>query len=120
MTKNTITVAIYTNRNQLDVEFPARWVICSHCSGNAKTSSHLGAFTSSEWRELDDEFKEDYVAGYYDQPCEPCKGLGRVQVIDEEKCTGWRKRILLNAYYAEQRDDAEYEALRDFERRMGA
>ncbi len=110
------TVTIYG----IDVQLPARWVICSHCQGSAKSSSYLGAFTASEWQEQDDDFKEDYMAGRYDRPCEPCAGLGRVQVIDAKACTGWRNRILLKAYREQERSNREIDAIQAAERAMGA
>lgn len=118
--KQTVTVTVYTNRDGIEVQLPARWVICPHCQGSAKSSAYLGAFTASEWAEQDDDFKDDYMAGRYDRPCDPCSGLGRLQQVDAEACTGWRSRILLNAYRQQQRDSREIDAIHAAERRMGA
>lgn len=123
--RSSITVPIYTNRDQIDVSFPARWAICPHCEGcatdrGASVECDGGGFTSSEWAEQDDDFKADYLAGRYDRTCGPCKGLGRVQDIDEGAVTGWRERIFLKAYQAQQRDNRAIDATHAAERRMGA
>lgn len=120
-----ITVPVYTNRDQIDVTFPARWIICPTCEGcatdrGASVECDGGGFTSSEWAEQDDDFKSDYLAGRYDRPCVPCKGLGRVQGIDEEAVTGWRESIFLKAYLAQERDSRAIDAIHAAERRMGA
>lgn len=118
--RSTITVPIYTNCQQIDATFPARWHICAHCEGSAKSSSYLGAYTASEWAEQDDDFKENYMAGGYDRPCDACDGLGRVQTIDRKAVTGWRQRILLKAYRAQERDSRACDAIHAAERAMGA
>lgn len=125
LSSRTITVPVYTNRDQIDVRFPARWAICPVCEGcatdrGASVECDGGGFTSSEWAEQDDDFKQDYLAGCYDRPCGHCDGLGRVQEIDEERVEGWRERILLRAYHAQLRDNREIDAIRAAERRMGA
>lgn len=125
--RNTITKTIYTNRDGIEVSFPARWAICWACDGHATTTRHIecdgGGFTASEFAEAcheDEDFAEKYFGGYYDRPCPDCKGLGRVQVIDEEAVTGWRQRIFLKAYRAQERDSAEIDAMHEAERRYGA
>jgi hypothetical protein len=125
--KNTITVDIYTNRDAIKVSFPARWIICEACDGHATTTRHIecdgGGFTASEWADAcgdDPDFAKDYFSGRYDRPCPDCKGLGRVQVIDEEAVTGWRQKILLRAYHDQECDNREIDAIHAAERRMGA
>ncbi len=120
-----IKVDIYTNRDAIEVSFPARWAICPACEGCATDRGRSvecdgGGFTSSEWAEQDDDFKEDYLAGRYDRPCEPCKGLGRVQVIERDEVRGWRMKLLLRAYDAQVRDNYDIDAMHAAERRMGA
>lgn len=125
MASSTITVPVYTNRDQIDVTFPARWFICPTCEGcatdrGASVECDGGGFTSSEWADQDDDFKRDYLSGAYDRPCAACDGLGRVQYIDEDAVTGWRERIFLKAYYAQERDSRAVDATQATERRMGA
>jgi RecJ-like exonuclease len=125
--RNTITVPVYTNRDQIDATFPARWIVCPACDGRATTTRHIecdgGGFTASEWAEAcgdDEDFAEDYFSGRYDRECPTCKGRSTIQVIDEEAVTGWRERILLKAYYEQERDSREIDAIQAAERRMGA
>jgi hypothetical protein len=129
--RNSITVPVYTNRDQIDVSLPARWAICQACEGCA-TDRGAGlecdgpygeggnGFTASEWADRDDDFKADYLAGRYDRPCAACDGLGRVQTIDDNAVTGWRERILLKAYLAQERDSRAIDDIHAAERRMGA
>lgn len=97
---------------------PHVWEICSSCRGEGKSSAHLGAFTQDEWAREDDEFKQDYMAGFYDRPCEHCDG-GRAKRVD----TGRFEREHPEEY-AEwvkgQESDAWMDAMSESERRMGA
>ena len=125
MAMMTFTVSIYTNRDEIKTKFPAHWAICPDCEGCATDRGRSvecdgGGFTASEWAEQDDNFREDYLSGVYDRPCLFCKGLGRIQIIDEEAVTGWREKILLRAYHAQERDNADIDAIHAAERRMGA
>lgn len=85
---------------------PAHWEICGCCSGNGTTSRYMGSWTQSEWADEDPDFKEDYLAGNYDRPCEECKGLGRVAVVTEEACTTPEQKAALKF----MRDEAEWRA----------
>lgn len=123
--RQSLEVSIYTNRDELVVKFPARWVVCPACDGGGTDRGRSvecdgGGFTASEWAEQDDEFREDYMTGRYDRTCETCKGRTTVQEIDEEACTGWRERILLKAYRDQQADNDHIDAIHAAERRMGA
>lgn len=127
MSRNTITVNVYTNRGDLAITFPARFIVCEACDGHGTTTAHIepdgGGFTASEWAEAcgdDPDFEQDYFAGAYDRPCPTCKGQRVVQVIDREAVTGWRHRILLKEYDRQIADSAEIDAMHEAERRMGA
>lgn len=100
----------------VEVTLPTKWEICVECRGNGMSSSYLGAFTSSEWAEEDEEFKEDYMAGKYDKSCEYCDGSGKVRVVDwerlDEKTTA--------AYIAQLEEEAQDRATERAERAMGA
>ena len=122
-----LSVTIYSNRTEHTVAFPAKWAICGACDGHATTTRHIecdgGGFTASEFDEAcdgDPDFADDYFGGRYDRPCPSCNGLGRVQEIDEEYVTDWRSKIFLRAYYAQERDNREIDAMHEAERRMGA
>ncbi len=131
--RNTIMIVVYGRHVEIDWHFPARWEICFGCEGHGTTTRHIecdgSGFTGSEWAEACDAdpgddgepgFAEKYFGGHYDEPCPDCKGLGRVQVIDEELVTGWRDKIALKAHHKNQREFAEIEAIHAAERRMGA
>lgn len=124
--RNTITVTIYGNRGEHTFAFPCRWIICEACDGHATTTRHVecdgGGFTASEFDEAcyeDEDFAEKYFGGFYDRPCPSCKGLGRVQVIDDEHLGRWERK-LLDEYYRQKRDFYEIDAMQEAERRMGA
>ena len=122
---NKIKVDVYTNRDAIQVSFPARWAVCPACEGcgtdrGASVECDGGGFTASEWNEQDEDFPEGYLRGDYDRECYTCKGRTTVQEIDEESVTGWREKILLRAYHAQLRDNAEIDAIQAAERRMGA
>ncbi|HEU5112111.1 MAG TPA: hypothetical protein VFU96_02270 [Acidimicrobiia bacterium] len=55
-----------------------RWAVCPRCHGNG---SHVNpsidgnGITESEMAELGEDFREDYMSGVFDVPCEECGGL---------------------------------------------
>lgn len=123
--RQTLKITVYTNRDGIDVELPARWAVCPACDGGGTDrGAHYecdgGGFTASEWAEQDEDFRDDYMAGRLDRTCETCKGRTTILEIDEEACTGWRNRILLKAYREQQADSADIDAMQAAERRMGA
>lgn len=99
-----------------EIELPFKWVICSDCRGDGKSSAYLGAYTRSEMDEAGPEFCDDYMAGRYDRPCDGCEGLGRVKVADKARISklNWREWV------AQCRADREIDAISAAERRMGA
>ena len=103
------------------VNVPFTIEICPACNGRGTTSRDVecdgGGFTASEWADQDEDFREDYMAGVYDRPCDECRGLpGRVKVPDL-KCLSRRDRKL---YREQQQADADYRRVSEAERRMGA
>lgn len=98
----------------ITVELPAHFEVCSTCQGDGKSSAHLGAFTSSEWAEQDDDFKEAYLGGKYDRQCKTCKGQRVVPVVDREACKTPEQKAALEHMDAQ----AEYERDRRSEQRM--
>jgi hypothetical protein len=109
-----ITVTIDSGEGEPEeIQLPASWHICSHCSGGGKSSAYLGSFTRESLNE-DPDFAEEYMNGGYDRPCEACSGSGKVLLIDEDRCiTEDQKRALKH-----QRDQEEYEHESYQERKM--
>lgn len=123
--RSTLTLTIYGNRGEHDIAFPARWIICPECDGwatdrGAGVECDGGGFTSSEWAEQDDDFREGYLAGRYDQPCRPCKGKGRIMAVDEDAIDNrWLQRLYAE-YLRQEADRYACERIHAMERRMGA
>lgn len=63
------------------------WEICDYCNGDGGHSRRFGAYTMDEFEEFDDDFREGYLSGRFDERCEACDGSGKVRVIDEEQLT---------------------------------
>lgn len=121
----SINVTLYSNRSDKErhVTLPALWCICHQCEGEGQSSAYLGAFTCTDMRDMDDDFREDYFAGAYDRPCETCKGSGKLQVVDRTKIARHGNRVqkaYLRAYDEQVRADREIDAIHEAERRMGA
>lgn len=87
--------------------FPAKVAICPCCDGHGQIENQAfsNGFTSSEWYEMDDDFKERYMAGDYDVPCEECKGSGRMLVPNIGHMNFSQKRQLV-LIRREQREEA--------------
>jgi DnaJ-class molecular chaperone len=96
-----------------EVTLPWRWEICSTCSGNGHHSHRLGAISEETmWGDWDEQDREDYFAGAFDETCSVCDGSGKVRVVDETRCT----KDMLKAYREQQEDDAEMRAIERAER----
>lgn len=113
MPTKTITVV---DDEGCDVEHkvPVVWVICGVCSGEGKSSAHLGAFSGDEM-DADPDFRDDYMSGVYDRQCDECKGSGKELEVDWDTVDP-AVRTALEAHFQFLADcRAEDEA----ERRMG-
>lgn len=62
------------------------WIICPHCEGDGKHSKRLGAMTSTEFHDCfdDEESREAYFSGAYDETCDTCRRSGKIREDDEE------------------------------------
>lgn len=124
--RNIITLTVYGNRGEHAFVFPAKWIICPECDGHATDRGRSvecdgGGFTASEWAEQDEDFRDDYIAGRYDQPCRPCEGTGKVHTVDRKETRRYRWLVkVLAEYDRQQRDSADIDAMQAAERRMGA
>lgn len=102
-----------------EIKLPSIKEVCPRCRGEGKHVNPAidgNGITQSEMAELGDDFREDYLAGVYDVPCEECGGLRVIDAVDEERCDP----ELLKRWQDWQRDEAEYRAQVAAERRMGA
>jgi hypothetical protein len=87
------------------------YVVCPQCSGEGRSSLYLGAYTGSEWAEMDPEWQDDYMAGRLDRECETCRGERVVyELLDDAPPEA----------VAELREWAETEAMYRAEREAGA
>jgi RecJ-like exonuclease len=98
---------------------PAKVAICSCCEGHGQVENPAfsNGFTSSEWNDLDDDFKEEYMSGRYDVQCQECKGTGRVLVPDVARLAFSHKRQLV-IVRREQREETS--AIRAINAEMAA
>jgi hypothetical protein len=124
-TKKTIDVVLIgEDGEETPVSFPAHFEICPSCNGEGATSRAAecdgGGFTASEWAEQDDDFKEGYLAGDYDRPCEDCQETpGRILVLDREACDAKLLALFDQQSADNAQIDREMRQERDAERRMG-
>jgi hypothetical protein len=102
-TPDTCTDEEYENEaNWKDLFLPAKYEVCPTCQGKGTTSNHLGAFTSDQMDEMDDDWKDDYIAGTFDRNCEECKGQRVILVPDKALADP----MLLERYQQEEEDKA--------------
>lgn len=113
--------------DEIAVELPAKYVVCHECDGEGKT--HLGwtrreqpAYTFEDF-EQDPDLREELAQGVYDRPCPTCNGRTTVLEVDHAACKRTAHPLIREAYaawIARQREDAEFRAMCESERRMGA
>lgn len=122
MSRATMPLTWYADDGDTEVtrNVPFTWSICPVCDGHAtdrgaSVECDGGGFTSSEWAEQDDDFKQDYLNGTYDKPCTSCDGLGRIKEPDLDALDADER----TAFEASVRDDADYRRERAIEIRMG-
>lgn len=92
-----------------EITLPTIMAVCPRCEGrgtHVNPSIDGNGITADEMAELGDDFREDYMSGVYDVPCERCHGANVIPVVNREACTP----EALAAYDAEQRAEAEYRA----------
>lgn len=99
------------------IEATLKWEVCPTCEGrgshvNPSIDSH--GLTAEDFAE-DPDFKEDYMRGLYDQPCNECHGRRVVPVIDPER----NDAKLIKALERWERNEAASRYERQCEMRMG-
>lgn len=93
------------------IQLPAEWVICSTCSGSGGHSLRFGAITQRDREEdWDEDSFADYMAGRYDEKCEPCEGTGKVLIVNREACRSAEQIAALAKLDSDAEIDAEIEA----------
>lgn len=106
-----------------DLEFslPQKWEVCGRCNGNGMHDHHAfsNGFTESEWAQESCEFRGDYLNGVYGVTCTVCDGRRVTPDVDDAHLNDGQK-ALLELYYENLREDAEYDHTCAMERRMGA
>ena len=88
-----------------DRELPCKWVACPVCDGkgtHVNPSIDCCGITAEDFDE-DPDFREDYMAGVYEQTCNRCNGRTTIQDVDEERCTPDQ----LEAWSAKLQDEAD-------------
>lgn len=67
----------------------AKWAVCPRCGGEGQHTNPAidgNGITADEMYELGDDFREDYLSGVYDIPCERCHGNQVVPACQQEDC----------------------------------
>jgi len=99
---------------------PSKFEVCGTCLGagtHVNPSIDAHGITSEEWEnDWDEESREAYRSGGYDVTCSECNGLRVVPVPDESRATP----EAMKAWEEIVKDDAQYRAECESERRMGA
>ena len=96
---------------------PTHKEVCSRCRGEGVHDhpAFSNGLTQEDFDE-DPDFLEDYRAGVYDVPCEECRGLRVVDVIDEDKL----EPAVREGLHKWWREMADMRAIEAAERRAGA
>lgn len=97
---------------------PTRWEVCDLCRGEGRhvdPSIDASGISAEDFRD-DPDFREDYLSGAYDVPCNQCGGKRVIRLVDEEACDP----KILDLYYKKAAEDAAFESMCAAERRMGA
>lgn len=90
------------------------WCICGQCHGEGTSSLYLGAYTASEFYEMDEDWRDDYMGGRFDRTCESCGGSGKVREVREDWLAHHPEvQAAIEEWY-------QTEAIYEMERRCGA
>ncbi len=101
-----------------EIELATKMARCDVCRGKGHhVNVAIDAGGLSEEMMQDEEFLDGYQSGVYDVPCNYCGGKGEVREVDFGAALSPEHRDL---YKKQLRDDADWEAERLAEIRMGA
>ena len=113
------------NGDEVVVDIPARYEVCSDCEGHGSVlneSMRFHAYTEEEFSDFSDEDREQYFkrGGIYDVVCSTCKGMRVEKVLDTDAKLTSEQKEALKLMREREADDREYEHLCRMERMMGA
>lgn len=114
------TIILYNHETEEDdeIEVPFTYEVCPTCSGkgsHVNPSVDCNGLTAEDFAE-DPDLLENYMEGNYDVSCYECGGNRVVPVMDEERIDP----AILKRIHKVQEDDADFRAIQEAERRMGA
>lgn len=97
---------------------PGKWEICERCGGHGKHDhpAFSNGITESDREEMGEDSFHGYIRGDYDVKCSPCKGSGKVFVVNQNALRPWERKELER----QAADEAAFRAEQESERRMGA
>lgn len=73
---------VYDDESDEDVVLPMCWEICGDCRGDGVRALGGLEITGEVWSDWDDDEREAYLTGGYDQLCISCDGAGKVRGVD--------------------------------------
>lgn len=125
---NIIMVAVqfYNDDGDEDtIQLPHTREVCERCEGfgthlNPSIGEH--AYSAEEFAEsFDEEGREQYFkrGGIYDVRCERCNGERVINVLCEKECKTEEQKEALRCIHAAEKEERQYRAECEAERRMG-
>lgn len=93
---------------------PSRFEVCGQCRGHGSHDhpAFSNGITSSEWSEMDEDSRENYMSGAYDVTCTCCGGERVVLVPDTDNMSEEQIKMLEEHDRAEREMRAELRAER--------
>lgn len=100
-----------------EIEIPSRFEVCPTCEGRGQHSRRFGAIAMEDFMgpDWDDDSRDDYLSGRYDERCEECQGKRVVSVADRARCTPEQIKLI----DADFESRCEMRAIEEAERRFG-
>jgi hypothetical protein len=98
--KRMVAIVLHVNddEEEVEIEIPCTYQVCETCNGkgsHVNPSIDAHGISAEEWaNDWDEEDRETYLSGGYDQPCNECGGLRVVAAPDEQRLTEQMKEAL--------------------------
>jgi DNA-directed RNA polymerase subunit RPC12/RpoP len=100
-----------------EIELPTHWEVCDVCHGEGKhVNPAIDCGGISEEMEDDPDFRENYMSGMYDVPCNHCGGKRVVKGVDWNAMSDEHQKLYERQLQQAHNDHLEHMA----ELRMGA